>query len=104
MATWLKVYVKSIPSCWWKPSATNLDFTLAIEPSGFFLILNTHLQPTTFWEGCGGTLDQVPSSFREVYSSFKESFQGGDLRAWLTQVGACNLLAWTEADKEYLVE
>ena len=61
---------KSIPYCWWKPLATSLALYLLMLQSLLCFNLNTHLQPTTFYDGEGGTKTQVACLVRASNSLF----------------------------------
>ena len=69
LITRLKVSSKSIPYCWWNPLATSLALYLLMLPSLLCFNLKTHLQPTTFCVGEGGTKTQVPCLVRASNSS-----------------------------------
>ena len=51
LTTKLKVSLKSIPSVFWNPLATNLALYLSTLPLGLISNLNTHLFPTILYYG-----------------------------------------------------
>ena len=67
--------------CWWNPLATRRALYLSVEPSAFRLIRKTHLQPTRFLLGFGGTSFHVPFWMRAVNSMFMAARQVGCLEA-----------------------
>src|SRR5437588_9258536 len=88
LATGAKVSWKSIPSLCSKPLNTSLDLYQR-EPSGFVLILNTHLVLRAFLPGGNLAGFHVPFSLWDLYSSAIDSRHfWGSSRASLKVTGS----------------
>jgi len=70
------------------PLATNIALYREIEPSGFLLMRNNHLQSTMLWPHGGGTKDQVPLRINGSNSSDIACLQCGICMACLTFDGS----------------
>lgn len=82
------VLVKSNPSIWWKPLATNLAIYLLTVPYAFSLTLNIHLHlKDCLWAG-GGTKVHVLLLIRALYFACITADHSGITKACLLDVGS----------------
>ena len=83
----LNVEWKSTPGHWVKPLATRRALYRSTKPSTFRLILNNHLQVTTFLFGSCGTNSHVWFCSRTSNSAFIAALHSGYLLACLKVCG-----------------
>lgn len=81
LTTGVKVSLKSRPDILVNPFATSLPLYLEILPSGFLLIMKSHLQPTKLVYGGLGTKVHVPFCIKASNSSEQALLRWGILRA-----------------------
>lgn len=69
---WWKGITISNPVLWWKPLAMNRAlYLLLTEPSGLYLIQNTHLHPKRFLVVFFETRDDVPWVFKVSHPNLR---------------------------------
>lgn len=83
LTTDANVSLKSTPVHYVNPFATSLALYFEIEPSGFLLMWNNHLQSTMLWPFGGGTKDHVPLYINASISSDISYLQCGFCMACL---------------------